>query len=275
MDSHPDDERRPPLALRALLAPLLADANRGLLLDLVVFSVNVAGMALLMGFFADVARRAAADDRGAILVLFGCSVALFLLAPIGATLKRWHYHRRRESGKAAGTADPMGGCLFNPIFYFCLAAVIFSAVNAFILQQVYGHREPNGTVFVTSIFVGIGLIITHTVLVYRYFSPPRHPPKSAFLRSKASAIIGDACLFANMLLFQVIWNALSFLGVGRPGGVAEVVGRLAVLCFLALLLYFPPRMFYLAEDIGRPRTWLMILVANSPVITRLLLGTAT
>ena len=126
MDSHPDDEGRPPFALRALLAPLLADANRGLLLDLVVFSVNVAGMALLMGFFADVARRAAADDRGAILILFGCSVALFVLAPLGATLKRWHYHRRREGETVAGASDHMGGCLFNPIFYFCLAAVIFA-----------------------------------------------------------------------------------------------------------------------------------------------------
>jgi hypothetical protein len=33
-------------------------------------------------------------------------------------------------------------------------------------------------------------------------------------------------------------------------------------------------MFYLAEDIGRPRTWLMILVANSPVIARVLLGSS-
>lgn len=273
MGLHPDDEPRPPTPLRALAAPLLADANRGLLLDLVVFSVNIAGMALLMGFFEGVLRRATADDPGAILFLFGCSVALFVLAPIGATLKRWHYHQRRE-GRGSNVTDHLGGCLFNPIFYFCLAAVIFAAVNAFILQQVYGRREPNGAVFVTSIFVGIGLIITHTVLVYRYFSPPRHPPTSAFLRSNTAAILGDVCLFANMLLFQVIWNAFSFIGVGRPSGVAEVVGRLGLLVFLALLLYFPPRMFYLAEDIRRPRTWLMILLANSPVITRLLLGSA-
>lgn len=275
MDAHPDDERRPPSGLRALLAPLLADANRGLLLDLVVFSVNIAGMALLVGFFEDVVRRAAADDPGAMAILFACSVALFVLAPLGATLKRWHYHQRRSGGRIAEAADHAGGCLFSPIFYFCLATVIFSVVNAFIMQQVYGRREPNGTVFVTSIFVGIGLIITHTVLVYRYFSPPSRPPRSAFMRSNASALIGDGCLFANMLLFQVIWNALSFAGVGRPAGVVEAAARLAMLVFLALLLYFPPRMFYLAEDINRPRTWAMILLANSPVITRLLLGTAT
>jgi hypothetical protein len=222
-----------------------------------------------------VVRRANADDRGAMFILFGCSVALFLLAPVGATLKRWHYHQRRRDGAAAGFEQGPGGCLFSPIFYFSLAAVIFAAVNAFIMQQVYGRREPDGTVFVTSIFVGIGLIILHTVLVYRYFSPPQRPPRSAFLRGRASSIIGDACLFVNMLLFQVIWNAFSFAGLGPPGDVVEAVGRLAVLCFLALLLYFPPRMFYLAEDIGRPRTWVMILVANSPVITRMLFGTAS
>ncbi len=262
-----------PRSVRALLAPLLAEVNRGLLLDLVVFSVNIAGMALLMGFFRGVVRRAATDDPVAMAVLFACALALFILAPLGATLKRWHYHQRR-GGRGADAMEGPGGCLFSPIFYFSLATVIFAAVNAFVLQQVYGRREPDGTVFVTSIFVGIGLIITHTVLVYRYFSPPSRPPSSAFLRGPVSGVIGDACLFANMLLFQVIWNALSFAGLGPPGGAWEAVGRLLVLCFLALLLYFPPRMFYLAEDIGRPRTWLMILLANSPVITRLLFGTA-
>jgi hypothetical protein len=260
--------------LRALLSPLLADANRGLLLDLVVFSVNLAGMALLMGLFQGVSRQAAADDQDAQLVLFGCSVALFVLAPVGATLKRWHFHQRRGRGDAANRADLPDGCLFSPIFYFCLVAVIFAAVNAFIMQEVYGRRGPNGAVFATSMALGIALIITHVVLVYRYFSPPERPPRSAFLRSRTSAVLGDACLFANMLLFQLIWNALSFVGLGPPGGVVDALLRLAVLCFLALLLYFPPRMFYLAEDIGRPRTWLMILVANSPVIARMLLGSA-
>ncbi len=239
-----------------------------------VFSVNIAGMALLVGVFGGVFRRAAADDQGAMAVLFACSVALFVLAPIGATLKRWHYHQRRGTGPDA-LEDAVGGCLFHPIFYLSLVAVIMATVNAFIMQRVYGRQEPDGTVFVTSIFVGIGLMILHTVLVYRYFSRPSRPPRWAFLRSRASAHIGDACLFANMLLFQVIWNALSFAGIGRPGGVVDALLRLCVLVFLALLLYFPPRMFYLAEDIGRPRTWAMILLANAPVIARLLFGSAT
>jgi hypothetical protein len=34
-------------------------------------------------------------------------------------------------------------------------------------------------------------------------------------------------------------------------------------------------MFYLAEDIQRRRTWLTMLLANSPVIIRVLIGTGS
>ena len=149
--------------------------------------------------------------------------------------------------------------------------MIFAAVNAFILQRVFGNREPSGAVFVPSIFLGLALIILHTWLVYRYFSPPKGPPRSAFLRGPASEVVGDACLFLNMLLFQLIWNLFSFAGLGSPSGVVDAVARLLMLSFLGLLLYFPPRMFYL-EDIGKPRTWLMILLANAPVIARVMWG---
>ena len=255
-------------------AALLDRSNRGLLLDLVVLGGNLLGVALLDGFFRGVLRQAAANDPGAMSILFGCAVALFVLAPLGASLKRWHYHRRLDGRKVADVSERLGGCLFNPIFYFCLTAVVFAAVNAFIMQRVFGNRDPGGAVFVSSIFVGLGLMVLHTFLVYRFFSPPRSPPRSAFMRGPASEIIGDACLFANMLLFQLIWNLLSFAGLGPPSGAVDIVARLLVLCFVALLLYFPPRMFYLVEDAGRARTWLMILLANAPVIARLLLGSS-
>lgn len=75
-----------------------------------------------------------------------------------------------------------------------------------------------------------------------------------------------------MLLFQLIWNALSFSGIGAPSGLAELLGRLLVFAFLALLLYFPPRMFYLADDIRRPLTWLTMVLANAPAVWRLVFG---
>jgi hypothetical protein len=251
---------------------LLDKSNRGLLLDVAVLAANLLAMPFLSDAFLALIRRASADDPAAISILFAGSVALMVLAPVGATLKRWHYHRRLEGVKAADPLEGLGGCLFNPIFYFCLTVVIFAVVNAFIMQRVFGSREPSGAVFVPSIFLGLGLIILHTWMVYRYFSTPRRPPKSAFMRGPTSEVLGDACLFLNMLLFQLIWNLFSFAGLGAPSGVVEGVMRLLILLFLGLLLYFPPRMFYLVEDINKPRTWLMILLANAPVLARLMIG---
>ena len=135
-----------------MLPPLLDKSNRGLLLDVVVLAANLFAMPLLSEALLGLIRRAQADDAAAMYVLFGCSVALMILAPAGATLKRWHYHERLGGRKIS--FDGAAGCLFNPIFYFCLAAVIFAAINSFILQRAFGNRDPGGTVFVSSIFLG-------------------------------------------------------------------------------------------------------------------------
>jgi hypothetical protein len=92
------------------------------------------------------------------------------------------------------------------------------------------------------------------------------------MRAPRSEILGDVCIFLNMLFFQLIWNMLSLADLPRPSDVTEFIGRFFVLCFLALLIYFPPRVFYLADDIHKRRTWLMMLFANSPIIIRVLFG---
>src|SRR5262249_25734459 len=131
----------------------------------------------------------------------------------------------------------------------------------------------SGAVFVPMIFAGLFATIAQTYLIYRYFSAPKKPPRSEFLRSPESETLGDVCIFLNMILFQIAWNLLTFAELGRPSGPLEFFGRLFFLCFIALLIYFPPRMLYLAEDIDRPRTWLTMLLANSPVIIKVLIGT--
>lgn len=252
-------------------AQLLEPSHRGTLLDIVVLAANLLAMGPLTSALAGLVRRAAADDAAAIATVVGLAAALLVLAPAGAVLKRWHYHQRRDPASPSAL-DGAGGCLFNPIFYFCLVAVLFAMVNAFLLQGVSGRTEPSGAAVAVSMVAGIALMVTHTWLVYRYFSRPRQPPRSAFMRGAASETLGDACLFINMLLFQAVWNMISFAGIGAPSGMAEAAGRLLVFVFLALLLYFPPRMFYLAEDLGRRWTWLTMLAANAPVIIRLLVG---
>jgi hypothetical protein len=261
-----------------LHSALFAEENRGLLLDIVVFLLNLFLMHWLTGYAVELFSLANADDPLAqFTLLLGC-VAMWILPPAGAVLKRWHFHHRlkgegRESDFDANFSG-LGGCLFNPIFYFCLNLVLVSAIVTGLGQFLFGDRLlENGALFLPLIFGGLFCTIAQTYFIYRYFSPPQKPPRYEFLRRPESETLGDVCIFVNMVLFQVVWNLLSFAGLGGPSDPVEFFGRLFFLIFLALLIYFPPRMFYLAEDIHRPRTWVMMLVANSPVIVRVLIGT--
>lgn len=248
------------------------------MLDVVVFLANLFLMRLLTGQFIDLVSYVSAEQPVAKLVLGLTFAAMWFLPAAGAVLKRWHFHQRlKAQGITVNSEETvLAGCLFNPLFYFCLNLVITSAVIASLGEFIFGQRlMDTGPVFVPLIVAGLILTIIQTYLIYHYFSPPKQPPKSEFLRSPQSEALGDVCLFLNMILFQVFWNMLTFAGLGHPSGLGEFFGRLFFLSFIALLIYFPPRMFYLAEDINRPRTWVTMLIANSPVIIRVLIGTGS
>ena len=253
---------------------ILAEENRGVLLDIVVFFLNLLLMQWLTGFVVELFRRADDDPLAQFVLSLAC-VAMWVLPAAGAVLKRWHFHRRlKAQGKSLDIDSNFSGCLFNPIFYFCLNLVLVSAILTGVGRFLFGERLlRNGAVFVPLVIAGLICTIVQTFLIYRYFSPPKQPPRHEFLRHPESETLGDICIFTNMILFQIVWNLLTFADLGRPSGPIEFAGRLFFLSFIALLIYFPPRMFYLAEDINRPRTWLTMLLANSPVIVRILIGT--
>ncbi|MEO8433413.1 MAG: hypothetical protein ABI596_00835 [Pyrinomonadaceae bacterium] len=260
-------------------AALFAKPNRGLLLDLTIFVANVFLMRLLTGLFIDLFRQVSAENPMAKLALGLACLGMWILPALGAVLKRWHFHQRlKAQGDTGESAEAklsggLAGCLFNPLFYFCLNLVIMSAILTGLGDVIFGKALlNNGPLFISLVIAGLVFTIIQTYLIYRYFSPPKKPPQSKFLRSPQSEALGDICLFLNMILFQVVWNLLTFAPLGRPSSFLEFAGRLFFLSFVALLIYFPPRMFYLAEDINRPRTWLTMLLANSPVILRVLLG---
>lgn len=260
------------------LRKLFSKTNRGLLLDVVVFAANIFLMQFLTRQFLNLFSQVSAEEPLAKLALGLTFLAMWVLPAAGAVLKRWHYHQRlKTQGKTSESIDgKLSGCLFNPIFYFCLNLVITSAILTSLGDFLFGPRlAQTGAIFVPLVFAGLILTIVQTFLIYRYFSPPKTKPRAKFLLTPQSEILGDICLFVNMILFQVFWNMLTFAGLGPPTSILEFGGRLFVLCFLALLIYFPPRMFYLAEDIHRPRTWAMMLLANSPVIIRVLIGSGS
>jgi hypothetical protein len=254
---------------------LFHQSNRGLLLDLFIFVANLFLMRYLTGLFIDLFTEADAREPLAQLGLGLTAVAMWSLPLLGAVSKRWHFHQRlKAEGKAAASSETaLGGCLFNPLFYFCMNLVLTSVVVAGLGQQLFGKLFMNSPfLFVSMTIIGLCLTIVQTYLIYQYFSPPKRPPRTLFLRQPQSETFGDICFFVNMMLFQVVWNLLTFAELGRVSGVGEFAVRLFFLCFIALLIYFPPRMLYLAEDINRPRTWLTMLLANSPVIVKVLLG---
>ncbi|HET6851046.1 MAG TPA: hypothetical protein VFH46_01920 [Pyrinomonadaceae bacterium] len=237
--------------------------------------MNLFLMQRLTGYFIELFRFADAGEPLAQFALLLACIGMWVLPAAGAVMKRWHFQRRlKAEGKTVNSDSILAGCVFNPIFYFCLNLVLVSAILAGLGQFLFGKRSVNnGAVFVPLVVAGLIFTIVQTFLIYRYFSAPKKPPRSEFLRHPESETLGDICIFLNMILFQIAWNLLTFADLGRPSGLAEFLGRLFFLCFIALLIYFPPRMFYLAEDINRRRTWLTMLLANSPVIVRVLIGT--
>ncbi len=261
--------------MKILSNVLFAKQNRGLLLDIVVFVLNIVLMQWLTGYFIELFQLASAEERLAQFALVAMCLSMWILPAAGAVLKRWHFHRRlQKEGKTVEWDSNLAGCLFNPIFYFCLNLVLMSAIVAGLGEFLFGRRLLNtGAIFVPLILLGLILTIVQTFLIYRYFSAPKKPPRYEFLRHPESEALGDICIFVNMILFQIIWNTLTFAPLGRPSGPLEFFGRLFFLCFLAMLIYFPPRLFYLVEDINRRRTWATMLLANSPVIIRILIGT--
>jgi len=264
-------------AAKFSLSHLFAKTNRGLLLDLFVFVLNVFLMRLLTRQFINIFSEASTDDPIAKLAI-GLTLLLMWTLPVaGAVMKRWQFHQRlKMDGKSVEAEQTkLTGCLFNPIFYFCLNLVITSGLLTIFGDFLFGKSMNTGPVFVPFIIIGLILTVIQTYMIYRYFIPPKKPPRSPFLLQRQSETLGDICLFFNMVLFQVGWNMLTFVDLGHPKSLPDFGGRLFFLSFIALLIYFPPRMFYLAEDIHRGRTWLTMLLANSPVIVRVLIGTAS
>src|SRR5262249_17537 len=147
---------------------------------------------------------------------------MWVLPAAGAVLKRWHFHRRLAAEKKAlaSTQSSLAGCLFNPLMYFCLNLVVMSAITAGAGTLFLGGKAmDNGAIFVPLVFLGLGLTIYQTFLIYRYFTPPKKPPTSGFLRSPESEILGDICLFVNMILFQCVWNLITFADLNRVSGI--------------------------------------------------------
>ena len=136
------------------------------------------------------------------------------------------------------------------------------------------HSERVEKLVVSAAFV---FPVLSGLVIFTYFRGPKKPPHWKFLMTPQSEALGDLCMFLNVICFQMLfsvyvssphfWNALHKItrqssGEFFPG----LSGRLYVAGIAALLAYFPPRIFYLVIDQHRKITWLMMLLANLPLI---------
>jgi hypothetical protein len=259
------DDNQPPAIPLSPPANIFAQKNRGMLLDILVFLANLFLMSLLVKLFLDVSRQAADGHLIAKIGLLLFYLGMLVLPSLGAILKRWHFHHRI---KMRGEREDDGGCLpfgcmFLPFVYLIVNMWITLGVSLTLLD-LFPDSELSGAF----LLVGLPYNIFQTILVFRYFTPPKREPKSAFLRDPRSEVLGDVCIFLNMILYQVLlnWGALIYPGF-REG---KFVDRFFTLLIFALLMYLTGRIFFLVEDIRHPRTWLTILLANSVFIVRVL-----
>src|SRR5437763_8897614 len=102
--------------------------NRGLLLDVIVFVINLLLMTVLTRLFTQFVRQADEDRMTQAAALLYC-LGLAFLQPIGALLKRRRAHERQPELDL-----PTPNFLFHPIFYFLSKLLFLIAAGAKIVD---------------------------------------------------------------------------------------------------------------------------------------------
>ncbi len=260
----------PKIELRKIFAP----ENRGILLDLFVFVINISLMVVITRLSKDLIIRAEEDYSAKALI--GLYFAgLFFLQPVGPVLKRWSFHRETKFDR-----ESAAGCFLLPMMFFYLVMmVLISGTASIILTEVVFEPGTDGELVGPALVLfGFGWSFVNAWFVYRYFVRPRNPPLWDFLATRQSMLFGDICMFLNVIALQILWNNLtsaeSFWQVmlstplGKPGSFTDVLGRFIVIGALAMMVYFPGRIFYLVEERRRKIVWFTMLLANLPLLFR-------
>ena len=262
---------------------ILAQENRGILFDLFFFVINLLLMPFLTSAFIAVGRSAAAGNRLYILFLVVFFGAMYVIQPYGALFKRWSFHQRRRAGRRRKkntdgvifnfTDDGAWSLIFNPIVYFLslffIASMIITYLNQLITGRFFADDDPY---FIVLILLGFLCSVVHAISFYKYFLSPKKEPKKKILASSFSEPLGDVLLFVNIFMFQLLWNIVGQIPFEKSPDAGGFALRIVFLFFVGLLMYYPARIFYAAEDIRNPLAWCTIALANMPLIIRLFLA---
>jgi hypothetical protein len=258
---------------------IFAYRNRGLLLDVLIFVFQLilirALTKLSLVFVAQARENAFAET---LIGLF--LVALFVLQPLGPLLRRWSFHQHFPAFE-----DNLGALVslflsFYKFFYIgSMAIMIYLAYTYF--AAAFHLNDPSATETLEKVVVAGALVlpIISGILVFRYFSKPKREPRLKFLMTPQAAALGDLCMFLNVICFQFLfsvyissshfWNALHKTTRLASGTFDGLSGRLYLATIAALIVYLPPRIFYLVPPGSTRRRLLtlsLMLLANVPLI---------
>jgi hypothetical protein len=254
---------------------LLAPQNRGNLLDIVVFVFNLSLLWIVTRLSQNLVRQAE-TDRLAMLAVSLFFAGLLVLQPLGPILKRWSFHQRNVEGSSAGVA---AGCLITFYIFPYIVIMLIISLNAS-LYFLEAFRDSQWQEISYPILLGgIVMSFVNAVLIYRYFLTPKRQPRWKFLTTPQAEWLGDTCTLLNVICFQILWSSytaspffsrwVTSTPLGKPGSLTDLLGRLILIGAVAMLVYFPPRIFYLVEDKHLKLTLLTMLLANLPLIIRI------
>lgn len=250
--------------------------NRGIVLDLIVLLVNLVLMRLVtrIAFMLVAQSETNATAKLGIGAYFGL---LLCLQPLGPLLKRWSFHHS-ETAEKVGTQTT--GCWFFwflPVYLVMMLGVAGAAATL-TTEAFFEPGSPAAQLALLLLAAGFVYAAVSAVLIYRYFVQPRKQPRWRWLMTPQADIWGDVCMFLNVILLQILWNCLTAATtfwslltstpLGKPGSLTDILGRFIVIGALAMLVYLPPRIFYLVQDQQKKLTWLTMLLANLPLIIR-------
>ncbi len=256
---------------------IFAVRNRGILLDVTVFLVSLVLMQIIARLSLNLVRQAE-EDVWAKLEIGMFFAGLFFLQPLGPILKRWSFHQRQKSFDL-NERETAGCLLFWYMFFYIVMMILISGAAIILITEALAAKEwLMLDIGPAAIIGGFLFSLVSAVFIFRYFLKPKKKPHWKFLTSPRAELLGDTCMFLNVICLQILWNCLtaseSFRAclistpLGKPGSVTDILGRFIIVGVLALLVYLPARIFYLVETKYLKFTWLTMLLANMPLIVR-------
>ncbi|MEP7077031.1 MAG: hypothetical protein ABI878_14595 [Acidobacteriota bacterium] len=247
---------------------IFARINRGIILDVVVLIANTLLMTVLSGRLSNLFEARRAKEPFAEITTFFYIASICILPGIAAVLKFIAGNRFKPSDyeDAAREAFPtllkiiLGGqFILNAMFVFALYET-----RGDLLEQLDKNSLVSG-LSLAIITLAIVSLFIYPIFTFCHFfvdTTSRKPTQLRFV----SEVLADLCIFTNVILYQAFWGLLMN---DLPHDIHNIVGRVFQFLFSAALIYIPPRIYYLADDGGRWITWVMILLANLPVLIRI------